>query len=144
MRECVFCGVSIERGDYIVGGDEFSVAFLDKNPAAPGHVLVIPRRHVERLDELSEEELKKYFVFISKVEKAVLEFAGAGGGCDIVNHYRPFLKESEMVKKHLHFHVIPRKLNDSVFKGERIHLSESEMKRVASSISEILERVLKF
>ncbi len=137
MSECVFCGISAGKtGNHVVGGDGFSIAFLDKNPLAPGHVLVIPRRHVERLDELSGEELKRYFGFISRVEKAVLEFSGEGSGCDIVNHYRPFLKESEMVKKHLHFHVIPRKLNDEIFRNERIHLSDNEMKGIADMISE--------
>ncbi|MCL5011352.1 MAG: HIT family protein [Candidatus Marsarchaeota archaeon] len=139
MPECVFCSVSTGKTEnHIVGGDDFSIAFLDKNPSTPGHVLVIPRRHVERLDEFSLEELKKYFGFISRVEKAVLEFSGEGSGYDIVNHYRPFIEESEMVKKHLHFHVIPRKFNDKIFMNERIHLSDNEMKGIADMISEKL------
>jgi histidine triad (HIT) family protein len=139
MDSCVFCNVSLKRLNHLIGEDESSIAFLDRNPIARGHVLVIPKKHVEKVDELSSEELRNYFVFISRVEKAVIEFAGVGGGCDIINHYHPFLEESELVKKHLHFHIIPRHFNDGVFRGERLSLSDDEMKAIALKLSSILK-----
>jgi histidine triad (HIT) family protein len=137
MSECVFCDISQHKQtlNHIIAEDDFSVAFLDKNPMAKGHTLVIPKRHVEKLSDLNDNEIKKYFNFISKIQKAVLKFSGEGSGCDILNHYRPYLQEGEMIKRHLHFHVMPRRLNDDLFRKVRIHLTEDEMKKIAVEIS---------
>ena len=53
MNDCIFC--AIVRGDApaeIIDSDEHTIAFMDINPAVPGHALVIPRRHVASIDSL--------------------------------------------------------------------------------------------
>lgn len=55
MYNCVFCEADELTGDLIVSTDLF-VARWDSNPVTPGHVLVIPRRHVQYLRDLSSEE----------------------------------------------------------------------------------------
>ncbi len=57
MDGCLFCG--IVAGDVpadIVHADELTVAFRDINPAAPVHVLVVPRRHIVNASELSDTD----------------------------------------------------------------------------------------
>lgn len=56
-EDCLFC--RIESGEIesdVVAEGERWIAFRDANPQAPTHVLVIPRRHVESLDDLEEEQ----------------------------------------------------------------------------------------
>ncbi|PMP97112.1 MAG: HIT family protein, partial [Nitrososphaera sp.] len=57
MDGCVFCRVmSGELRGYIVYRDQLVMAFLDAYPLAEGHTLVVPRRHVQRFEDLTEEE----------------------------------------------------------------------------------------
>jgi histidine triad (HIT) family protein len=50
MENCIFCKIAAgEIPSNIVFEDDFAVAFRDIAPAAPVHVLIIPRRHVESL-----------------------------------------------------------------------------------------------
>ena len=54
---CLFCGIVAGEvpADRVAEGEEW-VAFRDIDPRAPTHVLVVPRRHVETVDDLSERE----------------------------------------------------------------------------------------
>ena len=54
---CLFCGIVAGEvpAELVAEGEEW-VAFRDIDPRAPTHVLVVPRRHVETLDDLSEVE----------------------------------------------------------------------------------------
>lgn len=55
--DCVFCRiVSGDLPGEIIHEDDLSVAFRDVNPQAPVHVLVVPRRHVESVEALTDED----------------------------------------------------------------------------------------
>jgi histidine triad (HIT) family protein len=55
MAECIFCGiVAGEVPANVVYEDDDVVAFRDLNPQAPTHVLVIPRRHIASIDDMSD------------------------------------------------------------------------------------------
>jgi histidine triad (HIT) family protein len=57
MKECLFCKITAgEIPATKVYEDEQFVAFRDINPQAPTHVLIIPRRHIEKLTDLTESE----------------------------------------------------------------------------------------
>ena len=57
MAECLFCRiVAGEIPAAIVYQDDGVVAFQDINPQAPGHVLIIPRRHIATLNDLSKDD----------------------------------------------------------------------------------------
>ena len=59
---CVFCDIAEGRAPaYIVAENELAFAFLDIQPLAQGHCLVIPRRHVQWWDALTEEESDAVF-----------------------------------------------------------------------------------
>ena len=58
-ESCIFC--RIIRGEipsYKIYEDEKTLAFLDLNPSAPGHTLIIPKAHVPRVEDLSEEDVR--------------------------------------------------------------------------------------
>ena len=59
MKECLFCKiVAGEIPSTKVHEDEQFIAFRDINPQAPTHVLIIPRRHIEKLTDLRESSAK--------------------------------------------------------------------------------------
>ena len=60
-----------EIPSYKVAADDRHFAFLDINPVAPGHVLVIPRREVSYIFDLTDEETAALHVFARKVARAV-------------------------------------------------------------------------
>ncbi len=78
-----------------------------------GHLLVIPKRHVERPWELTESELKELFYHIHKLQKKLSETLGTG--CDIRQNYRPFMKDGRLKVAHLHFHLLPRSFEDELY-----------------------------
>ncbi|MGW7006364.1 HIT family protein [Streptomyces sp. NPDC054933] len=59
---CIFCAIATgEATAHRVFEDETTVAFLDARPLFPGHVLVVPKRHVETLLDLPEAEVGPFF-----------------------------------------------------------------------------------
>ena len=57
MKNCLFCKIAAgEMPSTKIHEDENFVVFRDINPQAPTHVLIIPRRHIEKLTDLSEED----------------------------------------------------------------------------------------
>ena len=59
MSDCIFCKIiSGEIKAKIVREDDYSLSFLDLNPQAPTHVLIIPKKHIESLASAKEEEIE--------------------------------------------------------------------------------------
>jgi histidine triad (HIT) family protein len=57
MKECLFCGIA--KGDIkaaIVHDSPEILAFRDINPKAPVHIIVIPRKHIERISDITERD----------------------------------------------------------------------------------------
>jgi histidine triad (HIT) family protein len=71
-RDCVFCGiVEGTAPSFRVDENERSIAFLDINPLAEGHCLVIPKRHVPWWHDLTEEENASLFGLAKSVAGAI-------------------------------------------------------------------------
>ena len=80
MSECVFCRiVSGEIPSTRLWEDEQVVAFLDINPLAAGHTLVVPRVHAERLTELPPEVVSALIRPVPALAEAILAATGAEG-----------------------------------------------------------------
>lgn len=79
----------------------------------PGHTLVMPKRHVEKPWDLTEQELQDVFELIAFTEQRVVGKLGAG--CDIRQNYRPFMHQDALKVNHLTFHVIPRAKDDYLY-----------------------------
>lgn len=75
-----------------------------------GHTLVIPHRHVERPWELTGEELSSIFELIRFAQERLL--GSIATGIDTRQHHMPFLSENKFKVNHVHFHVMPRTLDD--------------------------------
>lgn len=107
MEECVFC--KIIKGEIpsnIVYEDDRVIAFYDVNPAAPIHILVVPKKHIETLLDISEEDGD----LISYIYKIINKIAKDEGFAD--NGFRVIAncgEDSGQEVKHIHFHVLAGK-----------------------------------
>jgi histidine triad (HIT) family protein len=107
--DCVFCAiVAGTRPADVVLREDAAVAFLDAKPLFKGHVLVVPRAHVETLSDLPKDGLAPLFGAVQRVARAVEAGLGAHGSFVALNN-----KISQSVP-HLHVHVVPRRRKDGL------------------------------
>jgi len=111
--DCVFC--KIVAGDIpteFLHNDEDVAAFRDINPVAPTHIIIIPRKHIPALADLSDDELP----LMGKMVKVANMLAQQEGILD--KGYRVVIncgKEGGQVVPHLHMHLIGgRKVTDDM------------------------------
>ena len=103
MEDCIFC--KIIKGEIPsnkVYEDDEILAFKDINPMAPVHILVIPKKHIESADEISEEDellIGKIFTVIKRLAKE----NNLDNGYRIVNNCG---EDGGQAVKHLHFHLL--------------------------------------
>jgi histidine triad (HIT) family protein len=101
-ENCIFCRIAAgELGTEFVAQSEHAVAFDDIAPAAPVHVLIVPKRHIASLRELDDPELAgELLALASQVasQKGLLD-----GGYRVVTNDGP---EAGQTVFHLHFHVL--------------------------------------
>jgi histidine triad (HIT) family protein len=112
--------------------DEF-YAFLDINPLVVGHTLVIPRREVDYIYDMDDDEIARYQVFAKKVAKAIKEAF-------------PCIKVAQIVLglevPHAHIHLIPMQSEkDANFVNEKLKLTEDEFKAAANKILENFKKI---
>jgi len=107
--ECLFCEIiSAGRPADLVLDETEAVAFLDQRPVFPGHVLLVPRRHVETLDDLPPELVAPLFDAARRLSRAVRLAVEADGSFVAVNN-----RISQSVP-HLHVHILPRRRRDGL------------------------------
>jgi histidine triad (HIT) family protein len=131
---CTFCQIaSGEIPAQIVYRDENVVAFLDRAPLLHGHVLVMPLRHVETLDDLPDDLVAPVFAAVRRTSVAVQKALRAEGSFVATN-----TRVSQSVP-HLHVHVVPRNKGDGLFSTRLIwqrkkYENDSEMAEIATKI----------
>jgi len=92
-----------------------ALAFLDLFPCTPGHALLITKGPYKTIMDMPPEEAAALLQELPRLSKAVQEATGAEG----VNILQNNLKAAGQVIPQVHFHVIPRKKGDKVFKAPR-------------------------
>ncbi len=90
--------------------DAHVLAFLDINPLTSGHTLVVPKREVERLDQLPPDEAAAIGRVLGLVARRVLSAVGATDYNILQNNGSAAGQEVP----HVHFHIIPRHVNDGL------------------------------
>jgi histidine triad (HIT) family protein len=135
-RGCTFCAiVAGDKPATIVWRDDHTLAFLDARPLFKGHVLVVPRDHVETLADVTDAQLTPLFVSVRRLARAVEVSLRADGSFVAMNN-----KVSQSVP-HLHVHVVPRRRKDGLrgfFWPREPYASEAEMAEIAQRIRDAL------
>ena len=132
MQRCVFC--SIAKGEVrakIVYDDAHFSAFLDINPANPGHILVIPKQHYEVLPQIPDELLGAYMKLLKILAAAVFEATQAQG----VNIIQNNGVAAGQAVPHVHIHIIPRFENDGIkLNWDAKKVTEKQLENLQSRI----------
>ena len=115
-----------EIPSYKCAENEKFYAFLDINPVAKGHTLVIPRREVDYIFDMDDDELAEFQLFAKQVAVALKQAF-------------PCKKVAQVVLglevPHAHIHLIPMNSEGDVdFRKEKLHLSAEEMQQIADKI----------
>ncbi|WP_276273351.1 HIT family protein [Haloarcula litorea] len=136
MDDCIFCQiVDGEIPSRTVYEDDTVLAFLDANPLARGHTLVIPKAHHERVGEMPSDVAAAVFAAVNDLTPAVEAAVDAPGTTVAFNNGEAAGQEVP----HAHCHIVPRFESDggrpihSLF-GDRPDLSDAELDDVEAAI----------
>ena len=117
-----------EIPSYKCAENEHFYAFLDINPVVKGHTLVIPRREIDYIFDMSDQELAEFQLFAKQVAIAIKQAF-------------PCRKVAQVVLglevPHAHIHLLPMNTEGDVdFRREKLQLSTEEMQQIADKIYE--------
>lgn len=112
-ENCIFCKILAgEIPSTAVYEDDDFKAILDVNPAARGHVIILPKNHAANIYELPDEDASKIMTVAKKIATAIEK----AYHCDGVNILQNNGEAAGQTVFHLHVHVIPR------FKGDTVNI----------------------
>jgi len=115
MENCLFCGIVEGKiPAQVIYKDSATLAFLDINPRAPGHTVVISKVHAPILADLPESEVGSLFGTVKKLSAHLLSKLKADGLTIGINQGGV----SGQTIEHLHVHLLPRFTGDG---GSSIH-----------------------
>ncbi len=104
MMDCIFCRIiSGEIQSDILYQDEQAVAFRDVNPKAPVHLLVVPRKHIESVAELTEDETPISGHLVAVANRLAREAGISEKGYRLVVNCGP---DGGQLVPHLHLHLL--------------------------------------
>lgn len=132
--DCIFCKiVSKEIPTKILKETSNSISFLDAFPLAKGHVLVIPKKHHQKIQDMSNDENTDLF---SLVRQMVSKVDTMTGSTLVAVHNG---KEAGQEIPHVHVHLVPRKEGDSA--GAIHSMFNSTLQLPESEINEIYNKL---
>ena len=115
-----------EIPSYKIAEDENCYAFLDINPVAKGHTLVVPKKEVDYLFDVEDDLLSNLTVFSKKVAKAIEK---------VVPCERIGVAVIGLEVPHAHIHLIPiRGIHDIDFSKPKLKFSQEEFEKLAEDI----------
>jgi histidine triad (HIT) family protein len=119
--------VNREIPAHIVAEDDDHLAFLDINPLVMGHSLIIPKREVDYIYDLSDDETIKINLFAKKVAKAIEK---------TVSCNRVGIAVIGLEVAHAHIHLIPiNSMDDMNFSRPKLNPSQDELAEMAEKIN---------
>ncbi len=133
MADCIFCRIA--SGDVpadVVCENDLIIAFMDISPVAPGHLLVIPKRHSTDITGMTDDEI----VAVARALRSLAPAAMAAVEAEGYNILNNRGRAAGQAVEHVHFHVIPRTSGDG--RGYRwltMEMPADERRRIASDIA---------
>jgi histidine triad (HIT) family protein len=129
--ECIFCEIAAGRAPAeILDEDEHTIAFLDINPWARGHSLVIPRRHAKNLYDIDESDLEHAMVAAQRLAARLRKNLD----CEAVTLLNSSESAAWQVVPHFHIHLIPRYADDRLTFPQPQRADREEVARIASEL----------
>jgi histidine triad (HIT) family protein len=105
MNECIFCAIVAGIAPATpVGETDRAVAFMNANPAALGHLLVVPRSHAEDIWDLSQEDGAAVWALTQRLAVAVRDALSPEG----LTLFQSNRQAGWQTVFHFHIHIVPR------------------------------------
>lgn len=136
---CRFCNLEEKETHHIVETFEHCLVIFSNPRLMPGHLLVVPKRHVLSLGELDTDERRELFDTVIAYQEKILQHIATG--CDIRQHNRPFLPENDLKVDHIHLHLQPRHFEDELYRKSQIHDREIFKPLPDEEVEEILQKL---
>ena len=128
---CLFCDILNGKKDgHFLYEDDSHVAFLDRYPIDVGHTLVIPRKHHEKITDMTSEDVGIIFALVPKIANAIL----AATGADAFSIGQNNGKAAKQIVPHVHIHIIPRYNNKGTVWTKRQIINDDELSELAKKI----------
>jgi histidine triad (HIT) family protein len=136
---CIFCEIAAgkTRSGTIVYQDDLVVAFMDRAPRNPGHVLVIPIQHAEGILDVPAPTVSRMAAVAQKIATAIKRTDLKADGFNLQSNTGRAAGQSVF---HLHLHVIPRFVGEPPYEGEKNIAPPEEVAAVAKKLREVLAR----
>lgn len=138
MRDCVFCRIVADRSKAaIVHEDGATLAFMDPRQANEGHLLVIPKRHVETVWDLDEETAAELFRVVPRIARALRDSLNLSG----LSIWQSNGKAGGQEVPHVHIHLMPRHVGDGllrVYPDRVANAGRDRLDEVARRVKEAL------
>ena len=123
--------ISDEIPAYKILENENFLAFLDIFPLAKGHVLVIPKKEIDYLFDISSDEYAELWKFAQQVAKAMDK---------VIDCKRIGVAVIGLEVAHAHIHLVPlNNVSDINFERPKLSFSEEEMNEVAQKIRKAIQ-----
>jgi histidine triad (HIT) family protein len=136
-QSCIFC--EIVKGNvksYKIYEDNKIIAMLDIMPATKGHIIIIPKQHVQFLTQLTDDEVKNIFLIARKIIPFITQITN----CQGVDLY--LAQGINQKVPHLTLNLIPRYQNDKInFDWQREKADEKELGELQKQISSQLDKI---
>jgi diadenosine tetraphosphate (Ap4A) HIT family hydrolase len=118
---CPFCAIDKQKTVVVQKKERLYVA-LSNPRLVRGHLLVIPKRHVEKLSELTKVEQRDLWDTVVEYQEKIL--SALSTGCDVRQNYHPFQRQGRVKVDHVHIHLIPREFKDQIYQVTQIYETE--------------------
>ena len=110
MNNCVFCRIAQREFGLILYEDDYTISFMDTAMDVDGHILVIPKKHVQSLLDCDEETALHVMRAVKKVSDHLVDNCGYDG----VNLLSACGEAAGQSLGHFHIHIIPRRADDGL------------------------------
>jgi len=128
---CIFCDIIRRTApSHVIYEDEEFIAILDRYPIAIGHTLVLPRKHFERVNDLSPKEFCSLYARVHALNALITARLGASASHISINDGAA----ANQLVPHLHVHIIPRSENDSAGFTARKLLRPEQMDEIREKL----------
>ena len=132
---CLFCDILDGKKDgHFLYEDDSHVAFLDRYPIDVGHSLVLPRKHHEKITDMTPEDVGTVFALVPKIAKAILDATNADAFSIGQNNGRA----AKQIVPHVHIHIIPRYNHKGTVWTKRQISNDNDLSELAKKIRSFL------
>ncbi len=129
--DCLFCDIlSGKKNGHLIYEDDLHISILDKYPIDTGHSLIIPRKHHEKITDMTASDVGEMFSIVPKIAKAILDATGADAFSVGQNNGRA----AKQIVPHVHVHIIPRFNHKGTIWTKRSIEDDAELSKLAEKI----------